>query len=144
MVVRYITKRFIGEYDPNLEKVYTFNTIVDSEVVPFEILDAAGQPNVINHWDCGVVVTLISIIFLWLLLFSRNPNVLPWRRTSVGLRHSFWCIPSRTNAVSMNAIAWNFWSTTISEDANWAQRWVSHGLMAKTKSNSSFVPFSRL
>lgn len=49
MVVRYITKRFIGEYDPNLEKVYTFNTIVDSEVVPFEILDAAGQPNVINH-----------------------------------------------------------------------------------------------
>lgn len=64
MVVRYITKRFIGEYDPNLEKVYTFNTIVDSEVVPFEILDAAGQPNVINHCDCGVVVTLISIIFL--------------------------------------------------------------------------------
>lgn len=46
MVVRFITKRFIGEYDPNLEKVYTFHTLVDNEVVQFEILDAAGQPNV--------------------------------------------------------------------------------------------------
>lgn len=46
MVVRFITKRFIGEYDPNLEKVYTFNTLIDNELVLFEILDAAGQPNV--------------------------------------------------------------------------------------------------
>jgi GTPase SAR1 family protein len=46
MVVRFITKRFIGEYDPNLEKIYTHNTIVDNEIVLFEILDAAGQPNV--------------------------------------------------------------------------------------------------
>ncbi|CAD7079832.1 unnamed protein product [Hermetia illucens] len=45
MVVRFITRRFIGEYDPNLEKVYTFNTVIDNELVPFEILDAAGQPN---------------------------------------------------------------------------------------------------
>ncbi|CAO1408076.1 unnamed protein product [Diamesa hyperborea] len=43
MIVRYITKRFIGEYDPNLEKVYTFSTIVDNELVVFEILDSAGQ-----------------------------------------------------------------------------------------------------
>lgn len=43
MVVRFITRRFIGEYDPNLERVYTFNTLVDNELVLFEILDAAGQ-----------------------------------------------------------------------------------------------------
>lgn len=46
MVVRFITRRFIGEYDPNLEKVYSFSTIIDNEMVLFEILDAAGQLNV--------------------------------------------------------------------------------------------------
>ena len=51
MVVRFITKRFIGEYDPNLEKVYTFNTLIDNEFVLFEILDAAGQPNVITFFS---------------------------------------------------------------------------------------------
>lgn len=46
MVVRFITRRFIGEYDPNLEKIYTYNTIIDNEIVLFEILDAAGHMNV--------------------------------------------------------------------------------------------------
>lgn len=46
MVVRFITRRFIGEYDPNLEKIYNFSTIIDNEMVLFEILDAAGQLNV--------------------------------------------------------------------------------------------------
>lgn len=46
MVVRFITKRFIGEYDPNLEKIYTHNTILDNDYAQFDILDAAGQPNV--------------------------------------------------------------------------------------------------
>lgn len=43
LIVRFITKRFIGEYDPTLEKVYTFHTIVGNDVVNFEILDTAGQ-----------------------------------------------------------------------------------------------------
>lgn len=59
MVVRFITNRFIGEYDPNLEKIYPFNTIVDNEMVSFEILDAAGQLNVSidNHisFDYSIV-----------------------------------------------------------------------------------------
>lgn len=47
MVVRFITRRFIAEYDSNLEKVYSFNTIMDNEAVLFEILDSkSGQPNV--------------------------------------------------------------------------------------------------
>jgi hypothetical protein len=50
MVVRYITKRFIGEYDPNLEKTYTHNTTVDNEDVFFEILDGAKQSNVRIHF----------------------------------------------------------------------------------------------
>lgn len=50
MVVRFITRRFIGEYDPNLEKIYSFSTIIDNEMVLFEILDAAGQLNVSNEY----------------------------------------------------------------------------------------------
>lgn len=48
MVVRFITKRYIGEYDPTLEKVYTFHTVIDNEMVYFDILDTAGQPHVSN------------------------------------------------------------------------------------------------
>ncbi|ALC38817.1 CG5160 [Drosophila busckii] len=43
MVVRFITRRFIGEYDPNLEKIYTCQTTLDNESVQFDILDATGQ-----------------------------------------------------------------------------------------------------
>ncbi|XP_017774161.1 PREDICTED: ras-related and estrogen-regulated growth inhibitor [Nicrophorus vespilloides] len=45
MVVRFITRRYIGEYDPTLEKVYTFHTVIDNEMVYFDILDTAGQPH---------------------------------------------------------------------------------------------------
>ncbi|XP_049865439.1 ras-related and estrogen-regulated growth inhibitor [Pectinophora gossypiella] len=44
LVVRFITRRFIGEYDPNLEKIYAFQTVIDNEMVYFEILDSAGDP----------------------------------------------------------------------------------------------------
>lgn len=43
MVVRFITKRFIGDYDPSLERVYNYTTTIDNETVNFEILDSAGQ-----------------------------------------------------------------------------------------------------
>ncbi|XP_071501683.1 ras-related and estrogen-regulated growth inhibitor-like [Diadema setosum] len=42
-IVRYLTKRFIWEYDPTLEFVYRHQTSVDDEVVSMEILDTAGQ-----------------------------------------------------------------------------------------------------
>ncbi|XP_026326533.1 ras-related and estrogen-regulated growth inhibitor [Hyposmocoma kahamanoa] len=44
LVVRFITRRFIGEYDPNLEKVYACQTVIDNEMIYFEILDSAGDP----------------------------------------------------------------------------------------------------
>lgn len=50
MVVRFITRRYIGEYDPNLEKIYTFNTSLDNDYVHFDILDATGQPNVSSRY----------------------------------------------------------------------------------------------
>lgn len=56
MVVRFITRRFIGEYDPNLEKIYSFNTIVDNECILFEILDAAGPLNVSIEEYLGYVL----------------------------------------------------------------------------------------
>ncbi|XP_041973381.1 ras-related and estrogen-regulated growth inhibitor [Aricia agestis] len=45
LVVRFITRRFIGDYDPHLEKIYSFQTVIDKETVYFEILDSAGGPN---------------------------------------------------------------------------------------------------
>lgn len=46
LVVRFITRRFIGEYDPKLEKTYQFQTVIDNEMVYFEILDSAGESHV--------------------------------------------------------------------------------------------------
>ncbi|XP_058815516.1 ras-related and estrogen-regulated growth inhibitor isoform X2 [Topomyia yanbarensis] len=67
MVVRFITKRFIGEYDPNLEKVYSFHTLVDNELVQFEILDAAGQP---NETDCMTLEANIRWAEAFILMYS--------------------------------------------------------------------------
>ncbi|KAJ7985755.1 hypothetical protein DPEC_G00343750 [Dallia pectoralis] len=43
MVVRFITRRFIGEYDPTLETIYRHDVSLDGDMVHFEILDTAGQ-----------------------------------------------------------------------------------------------------
>nr|XP_006642511.1 PREDICTED: ras-related and estrogen-regulated growth inhibitor-like isoform X1 [Lepisosteus oculatus] len=43
MTVRFITKRFIGEYDPTLETIYRHEASINGDVVHFEILDTAGQ-----------------------------------------------------------------------------------------------------
>ncbi|XP_041365140.1 ras-related and estrogen-regulated growth inhibitor-like [Gigantopelta aegis] len=42
LVVRFLTKRFIWEYDPTLECTYKHSTVVDDESVVMEILDTAG------------------------------------------------------------------------------------------------------
>ncbi|XP_048340730.1 ras-related and estrogen-regulated growth inhibitor-like [Sphaerodactylus townsendi] len=43
LTVRFITKRFIGDYDPTLEMIYRHTAVIDGEMVHFEILDTAGQ-----------------------------------------------------------------------------------------------------
>lgn len=50
LVVRFITRRFIGDYDPDLEKIYTYQTVIDNETVYFEILDSAGEPHVSKNY----------------------------------------------------------------------------------------------
>lgn len=71
MVVRFITRRYIGEYDPNLEKVYTFNTTLDNDYVQFDILDATGQQNVSNA-ILEYFKTFSLASFLLLLSFQEN------------------------------------------------------------------------
>lgn len=71
MVVRFITNRFICDYG-NLEKVYSFNTVVDNEIVMFEILDdcTAGQINVNSF--CAYFQALYYNLFIFHLQESIN------------------------------------------------------------------------
>ncbi|XP_074660963.1 ras-related and estrogen-regulated growth inhibitor-like [Tubulanus polymorphus] len=43
ITVRYLTKRFIWEYDPSLECIYRHQDAVDNDNVTLEIFDTAGQ-----------------------------------------------------------------------------------------------------
>uniref|UniRef100_A0A8C6UGZ6 small monomeric GTPase n=1 Tax=Neogobius melanostomus TaxID=47308 RepID=A0A8C6UGZ6_9GOBI len=43
LVVRFLTRRFIWEYDPTLESTYRHQANIDDEMVTMEILDTAGQ-----------------------------------------------------------------------------------------------------
>ncbi|XP_046367651.1 ras-related and estrogen-regulated growth inhibitor-like [Haliotis cracherodii] len=62
LVVRFLTKRFIWEYDPTLECTYKHPTNVDDEPVLMEILDTAGiQEDTIHRegsvrWADGFVL----------------------------------------------------------------------------------------
>ncbi|XP_044736484.1 ras-related and estrogen-regulated growth inhibitor [Chrysoperla carnea] len=67
MVVRFITKRYIGEYDPNLERIYTFHTVMDNEMVYFDVLDTAGQP---HETECLALETNIRWAEAFILMYS--------------------------------------------------------------------------
>ncbi|XP_025088229.1 ras-related and estrogen-regulated growth inhibitor-like [Pomacea canaliculata] len=61
LVVRFLTNRFIWEYDPTLESTYKHLTTVDDESVVMEILDTAGQEETIQReggvrWADGYVL----------------------------------------------------------------------------------------
>lgn len=43
LTVRFLTRRFIGDYDPLLEKIYTCNRCQDGESIIWEVLDTAAQ-----------------------------------------------------------------------------------------------------
>lgn len=49
IVVRFLTKRFIWEYDPTLESTYRHQAAIDDEVISMEILDTAGQEDVVQR-----------------------------------------------------------------------------------------------
>ncbi|KAK6190066.1 hypothetical protein SNE40_002005 [Patella caerulea] len=61
LVVRFLTRRFIWEYDPTLECSYKHTTNIDEEPVVMEILDTAGQEENINRegyvkWADGFIL----------------------------------------------------------------------------------------
>lgn len=61
LIVRFLTKRFIWEYDPTLESTYRHQATIDDEVVTMEILDTAGQEDTIQReghmrWGEGFVL----------------------------------------------------------------------------------------
>uniref|UniRef100_UPI00358EF8A1 ras-related and estrogen-regulated growth inhibitor n=1 Tax=Myxine glutinosa TaxID=7769 RepID=UPI00358EF8A1 len=43
VVVRFLTNRFIWEYDPTLEATYKHEVVVDEETISMDIFDTAGQ-----------------------------------------------------------------------------------------------------
>ncbi|KAL8591430.1 hypothetical protein ACOMHN_004873 [Nucella lapillus] len=53
LVVRFLTNRFIWEYDPTLESTYRHVTTIDEEPAVMEILDTAGQGDVLQ-WEGSV------------------------------------------------------------------------------------------
>ncbi|XP_006819169.1 ras-related and estrogen-regulated growth inhibitor-like [Saccoglossus kowalevskii] len=60
-VVRFLTRRFIWEYDPTLEFTYRHQVTIDEEPITMEILDTAGQENNIHReghvrWGDGFLV----------------------------------------------------------------------------------------
>ncbi|XP_062860811.1 ras-related and estrogen-regulated growth inhibitor [Trichomycterus rosablanca] len=61
LVVRLLTNRFIWEYDPTLESTYHHQVSVDDEIVSMEILDTAGQEDLLQkeghmRWGDGFVL----------------------------------------------------------------------------------------
>ncbi|KAM3861668.1 ras-like protein family member 12 [Diretmus argenteus] len=48
LIVKFLTKRFIGEYDPNLEDIYSSEEIVDQQPVVVKVMDTADQDGPVN------------------------------------------------------------------------------------------------
>ncbi|KAJ8398356.1 hypothetical protein AAFF_G00429260 [Aldrovandia affinis] len=48
LTVKFLTKRFISEYDPNLEDTYTSEEIVDQQPVVVKLMDTADQDGPVN------------------------------------------------------------------------------------------------
>uniref|UniRef100_U3K6B2 small monomeric GTPase n=1 Tax=Ficedula albicollis TaxID=59894 RepID=U3K6B2_FICAL len=47
LTVKFLTKRFISEYDPNLEDTYSSEELVDQQPVLLKVMDTADQ---VRHW----------------------------------------------------------------------------------------------
>ncbi|KAL3883778.1 hypothetical protein ACJMK2_030009 [Sinanodonta woodiana] len=46
LTVRYLTKRFIGDYESGVDVLYTHNAVIDGKHLTLHILDTAGQINI--------------------------------------------------------------------------------------------------
>uniref|UniRef100_A0A3P9JZ02 small monomeric GTPase n=1 Tax=Oryzias latipes TaxID=8090 RepID=A0A3P9JZ02_ORYLA len=64
LTVRFLTKRFIGEYDPCLEDIYTSEEIVDQQLVTVRVMDTCDQVSHINNVEsfhgCQLYLQILS------------------------------------------------------------------------------------
>jgi len=114
LLVRFVTKKFIGDYDPNLEKMYTHQVSMESEMVNFEILDTAGYVQDVRKMK---VVFLINFYFFFYASQFMTPvgcirNLATWKWTCAGPTCSYWFTPLRINVRLMIAVDSSFWLTT--------------------------------
>ncbi|KAM6306764.1 LOW QUALITY PROTEIN: ras-like protein family member 12 [Podargus strigoides] len=64
LTVKFLTKRFISEYDPNLEDTYASEELVDQQPVLLKVIDTADQDGPGNcecylHWASAFLVVYI-------------------------------------------------------------------------------------
>ncbi|ESO89345.1 hypothetical protein LOTGIDRAFT_75364, partial [Lottia gigantea] len=54
LIVRYLTRRFIGDYDPEMNGIFKHNTVIDGKQVAIHIMDTVWNDNVI--WADGFLL----------------------------------------------------------------------------------------
>ncbi|XP_046582724.1 ras-related and estrogen-regulated growth inhibitor-like isoform X1 [Haliotis rubra] len=81
LTVRYLTRRFIGEYCPTLESVYKYHTRIDEDDVKLEILDTAGQ--IRAEWKDGYALWADSFIFVYSITDRNSFNEITRIKKSV-------------------------------------------------------------
>lgn len=87
LTVRYLTKRFIGEYSPTLESIYKLQTTVDDDDVRLEILDTAGQDQ--EYWKDGYALWADCFVFVYSIT-DRNSfeEIIKLKRQVENIRRS--------------------------------------------------------
>lgn len=75
LIVRFLTKRYIGEYDHQTENRYKHEAMVDGEPVLFEILDTC--PKVEYNYSLTYGLPFSHITFQFLLRPTTSIQMLP-------------------------------------------------------------------
>lgn len=63
LTVRFLTKRFIGEYDSTLEATYRHHLLVDGQFVSLDIMDTAGKNSTEKMQLCMSFAELFFVVF---------------------------------------------------------------------------------
>ncbi|XP_055040044.2 ras-like protein family member 12 [Misgurnus anguillicaudatus] len=69
LTVKFLTKRFISEYDPNLEDTYSSEEMVDQQLVLVKVMDTADQDGPVN---CERYLAWANAFFIVYSIDNRN------------------------------------------------------------------------
>ncbi|CAG2166555.1 unnamed protein product [Oppiella nova] len=78
IVVRFLTRRYIMEYEHNIDNRYKYEIIIDSEPIIFDILDASSTSTLcINNVDisshsCDLLLLMYSITDRQSFIYAKN------------------------------------------------------------------------